>query len=175
MKVLIIAAAALACAASPAMAQTVAHTGGLYGSIGYAATDQSDADLGAIQGRFGARLHPMLGIEGEAGFGVNDADIGDDTSVKLDRQLALYGVGFVPIGTNFEAIARVGYGNTKISVDSPFGDEEGDANSWNFGVGGQFWFTDSDAVRADWTRHNFDDDESGGDLDVWSVAYVRRF
>lgn len=176
MKALMIAAAsaaALTLGATAANAQ--ATEGGMYGSVGYAATDRDDADLSAIQGRFGVKLHPMFGIEGEGAFGIDDEDIGGGASVKLDHQFAAYGVGFLPLGDRFEAIGRVGYGNTQISVEGPGFDEDADANSWNYGVGGQFWFTPSDAVRADWTRHNFDEDDNDGDLDVWSVSYVRRF
>jgi outer membrane immunogenic protein len=175
MKALMIAAsaAALSLGATSALAQ--AQEGGMYGSIGYAATDRDDANLSAIQGRFGVKLHPMFGIEGEGAIGIDDEDIGAGATVKLDHQLAAYGVGFVPLGDQFEVLGRLGYGNTQISVESPFGDADADANSWNYGVGAQFWFTGADAVRADWTRHNFDEDENDADLDVWSVSYVRRF
>lgn len=167
--------AALALGAGAAQAQVA--QGGMYGSIGYAATDRDDANLSAIQGRFGVKLHPMFGIEGEGAIGIDDESIAPGTTVKLDHQLAGYGVAFVPLGERFELLGRVGYGNTKISVDSPLGDANGDANSWNLGVGGQFHFTPSDAVRLDWTRHNFDEEENSADvdLDVWSVSYVRNF
>ena len=173
MKALMIAAsaAAMTFAASAAGAQE----GGMYGSVGYAATDRDDANLSAIQGRFGVRLHPNIAIEGEGAIGIGDEDIGDDTTVKLDHQLAAYGVGFVPLTPQLEVLGRLGYGNTKISVDSPLGEGDADANSWNYGAGAQFWFTGNDAVRADWTRHNFDEDENDADLDVWSVSYVRKF
>lgn len=173
MKALMIAAsaAAMTFAASAASAQV----GGMYGSIGYAATDREDADLSAIQGRFGVRVHPNLAVEGEGALGVGDEDIGPGTTVKLDHQLAAYGVGIVPVTPRFEVLGRLGYGNTKISVDSPVGGGDADANSWNYGVGGQFWVTGNDAVRADWTRHNFDEGDNDADLDVWSVSYVRKF
>ena len=173
MKALMIAASAAAMALGASAAQ--AQEGGMYGSIGYAATDREDANLSAIQGRFGVRLHPMIGIEGEGAIGIGDDDVAPGVTAKLDHQLAIYGVGFVPLGERFELLGRVGLGNTKVSVETPLGDADEDANSWNYGVGGQFWFTGNDAVRADWTRHNFDEDDADGDLDVWSVAYVRRF
>lgn len=177
MKALMIAASAAAMALAATAAHAQATEGGMYGSIGYAATDRDDANLSAIQGRFGVKLHPMFGIEGEGAIGIGDEDIGADTTVKLDRQLAAYGVGFLPVGDRFEVLGRVGYGNTQISVEGPLVEGDADANSWNYGVGGQFWVTGNDAVRADWTRHNFDEDDDAedADLDVWSVSYVRRF
>ena len=102
-------AAAMTFAASAAGAQE----GGMYGSVGYAATDRDDANLSAIQGRFGVRLHPNIAIEGEGAIGIGDEDIGDDTTVKLDHQLAAYGVGFVPLTPQFEVLGRLGYGNTR--------------------------------------------------------------
>ncbi|HYG25379.1 MAG TPA: porin family protein [Caulobacteraceae bacterium] len=177
MKFLMMATSAAALALGATAAQAQVGEGGMYGSLGYAATDRDDANLSAIQGRFGVKLHPMFGIEGEAAFGIDDEDIGAGSTVKLDRQIAAYGVGFLPLGERFELLGRVGYGNTQINLDTPLGEADDDANSWNLGVGGQFHFTPSDAIRADWTRHNFDEEEGAedADLDVWSVSYVRRF
>ena len=48
-----------------------------------------------------------------------------------------------------------------------------DGESWNYGVGGQYFFDDKNGVRADYTRHDFKD--SSTDANTWSVSYVRKF
>lgn len=174
MKSLMFAAcAAAALCALPAAAQDR----GLYGSAGYAATDRDDASLGAIQGRIGARLFPMLGVEGEGAIGVKSDDVtvaGTPVEVELNHQLAAYAVGFVPVTPSFDIIGRVGFGTTEIEASGGGTSVEVDGESVNYGVGAQYFFTDADGLRADWTRHDFTDD-SGGEIDVWAVAYTRKF
>lgn len=176
MKALMIAAsaAALSLTAAPAMAQM----SGMYGSVGYAATDQGDAKLGAVQGRIGARLGGMFGVEGEGAFGIQSDDVdvglGQDVEVKLNHQLAGYGVLYAPLSENFDLLARLGVGTQEIEADFAGSEARADGTSINYGVGGQFFFTPQDGIRADWTRHDFTDDD-GGEIDVWAVSYVRKF
>ncbi len=180
MKTLIASAASAALAiAIPAFAsaQTAPTGTTYYGSLGYAGASVDGYDLGAIQGRLGARFGQHFGVEGELSGGVS----GDKTSiggvpvkVDLQNQAAIYGVGFLPLSPNFDLLARVGYGESKIKASTVNGvSAVGDGNSWNYGVGGQYHFDDKNAVRADYTRHDFQD--SSTNADVWSLAYVRKF
>ena len=92
--VAVVAAATLAVPAI-ASAQDSGITG--YGSVGYSHHDLEGADVGAIQGRLGARFNPYLGVEGELGFGVRKDDIdvaGVKGKAELKNQMAIYGVGF---------------------------------------------------------------------------------
>ena len=169
-------AAAVASLAVPAIAgaQDSGVTG--YGSVGYSHHDLEGADVGAIQGRLGARFNPYLGVEGELGFGVRKDDIdiaGVKGKAELKNQVALYGVGFLPVAPNADLFARIGYGKTEGKVSVPGASAKADGNSWNYGVGGQYFFDDNNGVRADYTYHDFDDD--GGKANVWSVGYVRKF
>lgn len=160
-------AATLAIAA-PALAQDY------YGGVSYSniSTDDIDADLGSVTGRLGAKFTPHLGIEGEASFGVRDDSIGPiDVEPKYDA--AVYGVVSAPISPNFELFARAGYGTTEIDVSGGGLTEEVSGESWNYGVGANYFFDGVNGVRADWTRKDFEDD--GGEADVWSLGYVRRF
>ncbi len=175
MKFLMVAASAVALAAAGAPA--VAQDTGIYASAGYAATDRDDASLGAIQGRIGARLMPFLGVEGEGAIGVKSDDVniaGTPVEVELNHQLAAYAVGFIPVSQNLDIIGRVGFGTSEIEASAGGTSVEADGESVNYGVGAQYFFTGADGVRADWTRHDFTDDD-GGEIDVWSVSYVRKF
>ncbi|KRB40012.1 MAG: porin family protein [Pseudomonadota bacterium] len=170
------AAAALVAAFVPAMAnaQDTSVTG--YGSLGYSHHDMEGADVGAIQGRLGARFGQYLGVEGELGFGVKKDDVsiaGVDGKAKLKHQAAIYGVGFLPVAPNADLYARIGYGTTEGKVTVPGASASVDGDSWNYGVGGQYFFEGGNGVRADYTRHDFTD--GGGEANVWSVGYVRKF
>ena len=166
-----------------ASAQAAANTGSpfsgttFYGTLGYDDTSLDHVNLGAIQGRLGARFGQYFGVEGELSGGVVSDKVnvgGTDVKVKLDSQEALYGVGFLPISPNFDLLARVGYGHTEGtgSVAGVSATARGD--SWNYGVGGQYTFDGKNGIRVDYTRESFQSHGSD-DANVWSVAYVRKF
>ena len=180
MKALMASAASVALAlAIPALAaaQTAPAGTSFYGTLGYAGATVDGFDVGAIQGRLGARFGEHFGVEGEFAGGVS----GDKTTVggapvkvDLQNQAAIYGVGFLPLSPNVDLFARVGYGESKVKASTVNGvSAAADGDSWNYGVGGQYHLNDKDALRADYTRHDFTD--SSANADVWSVAYVRTF
>jgi len=170
------AAAALCALSGVAQAQTAAPTG-VYGTLGYADAHSDGVDLGVLQGRLGYRIMPYAGVEGEGAFGVKNDDIsaaGVTGRAKLDHEVAIYGVGFLPLSDKADLLARVGYGDTKVKVSALGQSASADGNSWNFGVGGQYHFDGKNGVRLDYTRQEFTKDDAGH-ADVYSVAYTRRF
>ena len=179
MKALITAASALALAAllpAAASAQSIPNPT-FYGTLGYAFSDLDHVDLGAIQGRLGARFGQYVGVEGEFSGGVQDDKVnvgGTDVKVKLDSQEAIYGVGFLPVSPNLDLLARVGYGHTEGTGSVAGLSTKVQGDSWNYGVGGQYTFDGKNGVRVDYTREEFTKD-SAGHADVYSVAYTRRF
>ena len=80
-------------------------------------------------------------------------------------------MGFAPVGANTDVFARFGYGNSKIKASAGGVSASDDGDSWNYGVGAQHHFDGVNGVRVDWTRHDFD----GANIDVWAVAYTRKF
>jgi hypothetical protein len=175
MKYLLATAAAVAtltglAAAAPASAQSE-----VTGSIGWSRTDTGDANLDAVTGRI-RWTSGYFGVEGEVsgGVGSDDVTVGGTTfKAKLRDQAAIYGVGKVPMGANADLFARVGYGTSKFSGSAFGGTVTGSEESWNYGVGGEYYFDGKNGVRADYTRENFKN--SVGDADVWSLSYTRRF
>ena len=168
-----LAAAILAPAAASAQDLTPITT---YGTAGYAASEANGVNLGAIQGRVGARFGKYLGVEGEAAFGVNnDKTYVAGVPVKVDetRQVAAYGVGYLPVAPNADLFVRVGYGSTKLKGSVAGTSASADGDSWNYGVGGQYFFNDKNGVRADYTREEFVSD--GPKANVWALSYVRKF
>ncbi|WP_269716435.1 porin family protein [Caulobacter sp. NIBR2454] len=170
-------AAAIAATIAPvaANAQMMGETT-VYGTAGLSRSGADGADLGAVQGRIGARFGQYFGVEGEAATGIdkdhtyiNGVKVGAD----LNHQIAGYAVGYVPVQPNLDLFARVGYGNTEIKSSVAGISTEADGDSWNYGAGAQYFFDEKNGVRVDYTRHDFKND--GGKADVASVAYVRKF
>ena len=76
--------------------------------------------------------------------------------------MGAYGLAKLPIGERFDIFAKAGVARTDFSP----GPNEG---GFAYGAGGDFFFTDHDGIRADWTRHDYND------LNAYSVSYVRKF
>ena len=73
--------------------------------------------------------------------------------------------GKLPIGEKFDIFARAGAARTDFNGPGTGGSDSGFA----YGAGADFYFTQHDGIRADWTRHDYND------LDSYSVSYVRKF
>jgi outer membrane immunogenic protein len=147
-----------------------------YGNLGYTAVDSDDVTLGALGGRVGAKFHPNFGAEAEAAFGVKSDDVnvgGVNVKTKLKYSAAVYAVGFLPVTEQFDLLARVGYGTSKLKASAAGISASDSDESWNYGVGAQYTFDGLNGVRGDYTRHDFG--SNGGDADVWTIAYVRKF
>jgi hypothetical protein len=175
------AAATLIAAASVPLAAHAQNLGTfspvtVYGTIGYAGSNGDGVDLGAIQGRLGARFGNYVGLEGELAGGVKNDHVtvgATDVEVKLRHQEAIYGVGFVPLSPRFDLVARVGYGHQDIRASAAGVSDTGGLDSWNYGGGGQYFFDNNNGLRVDYTRHDFTGNNGGAN--VWSVGYVRKF
>ncbi|WP_425998981.1 porin family protein [Caulobacter sp. DWR1-3-2b1] len=147
-----------------------------YGSVGYGSTRADGADVGAIQGRLGAKLTPHFGVEGEVGVGVTDdkTDVaGVPVNVELKHQAAAYAVGYLPVTPNIDLLARAGYGTTKFKASSGGVSATDSQDSWNYGVGAQYRLDDKNGLRADWTKSEYTN--SKADADTLAVSYVRKF
>jgi outer membrane immunogenic protein len=175
MRNILLASAALALLAAPAMAQTVTSPS-YYGTLGYSQLDGDGANVGAVTGRFGAKFTPYLGAEAEASFGVGHDTVSvgaTDVKVKETYDVAAYGVATLPINPSFDVFARAGYGTTELKASTGGVSATDSAESWNYGVGANYYLDAQNGVRADWTRRDFTN--NGGNADVYSVSYVRRF
>jgi outer membrane immunogenic protein len=157
LKLAIMAGAALI---APAFMTANAQAANVYVNGGYTHFDgDGGAELGAITGRVGVGFGQHFAVEGEASFGVDD-----DGGLELDNELGIFAVGKLPLSPQFDIFARAGVARIETS---PGGEEDGAA----YGVGGQFNFTANDGIRGDWTRHDYD----AGDVDAYSISYVRKF
>lgn len=178
MRNVLLAASALTLIAAPAFAQDQSPE--VYANIGYSVAQISssgfDWDVGSITARAGVNLHPNFAVEGELSYGVDDDTVdvgGGDVTIENEYDLAIYGVAVLPISEQVQLFARLGFGHTEGAVSGGGISESIDGKSWNFGAGGQFMIDGQNGFRADWTRRDFTED--GGELDVYSVSFVRRF
>lgn len=159
-----VAAAAATLVAAPAVAQDIEG----YMNLGYSQIDADGPDLGAAHVRVGATVHQYFGVELEAAIGiVDDGPPGLET--EMDQAGAIYAVAHLPLGEQFELMARGGWGRSQVSA----GGATATDSSWNYGVAGQFNFDENQGLRVDWTRQDFED--LNLQADVYSVSYVRRF
>ena len=122
MRNILLASAALALMAAPAMAQTVTSPT-YYGTLGYSQMDADGADVGAVTGRFGAKFTPNLGAEAEASFGVGSDTFrvgASEIKVEENYDVAVYGVATLPVNANFDLFARAGFGTTELKASATF-------------------------------------------------------
>jgi outer membrane immunogenic protein len=171
--------AALSAAATAAHAQVPMPT--FSGSLGY--TKKEDSNLEAVQARLSARFHPNFGIEGEGALGT-EPNTRIFPSVpqltiknQLRQELGVYAVGYLPVTSNAEVFARIGYGNTwfkRTFAQAPnLAVTKFDADSINLGVGGQYFLDGKNGLRVDYTRQDFS--KGVRTEDSWAVAFTRRF
>jgi len=175
MRNLLLATAAVSLLALPAAAQSV-QSPQYYGSLGYTHLDLEGADLGAVTGRLGAKIDRNFGVEGEVSVGVRDDDLdfaGVPIKVEHEYDAAAYAVGFLPINPQFELFGRVGYGTTELKASAAGLSASEDGESVNYGAGANYLLDGQNGIRADWTRRDFTND--GGEVDTYSLNYVRRF
>lgn len=155
-----LALAAASILVAPALMSAQAQTSGVYVSGGYTHFDgDGGAELGGITGRVGVNFGQNFAVEGEGTFGVKD-----DGGTELDSEIGVFAVGKLPINPSFELLGRVGVSRIETS---PYGDQDGLA----YGAGAQWNLTSADGIRGDWTRHDYD----AGDVDAFSLSYVRSF
>lgn len=175
MRNILLAAVAISAIAAPAFAQSNPEPRG-YGSAGYTHLDGDAASTGAVTGRLGVNLNRYLAVETEASVGVKDDDFtvaGVDGSIKHEWDAAGYVVGKYPVSDKLELFARGGYGHTELKQEIAGGNTDVGGDSWNYGVGANYYLDGVNGVRADWTRRDFRD--NAGEADAYSVSYVRRF
>lgn len=163
-KTMIAVAATCALLAAPAMAQAQ-----VYGTVGYSSinVDDEGVKLGVAQGRVGYDINPNFAVEGEAGFGVKDDSVAG-ANVEMKYQLGVFLVGKAPIGDKFEFLARAGYVSYEVEASAGAVTASDTGTDFAFGLGAQAFITENDGVRGEWTNY-------GGDANLWSISYVRKF
>ena len=165
---------ALATTAMAGFASTAAaQDSNAYINIG---VDAVEFDAYTLSGKLGYKFTENFAIEGQAGFGIADQSVGN-LDVGIDNSFGAFAVASLPAGDNFELFARVGYHFTTFGVSG--GNINADLSSDGFaaGAGGQYFFTQNDGIRAEYTYMDINTTTAGnlGGGNVFSVSYVRNF
>ncbi|HEY0600817.1 outer membrane beta-barrel protein [Brevundimonas sp.] len=173
MRLFILAAVAASAVALPAAAQT-GFKPEITASAGYTrfADGSEDWDGHSVTARVAARFHRYVGVEAEGSLGVGSSEIAG-VDLKMNHTVAAFAVAYLPLSENFDLTARLGYGSTEFeaSVGGATGTES--FSGVAAGIGGQYFFDESNGLRMDVTRHHYDDLDGG--FDAVSFAYIRRF
>lgn len=166
----------------------VAEGPGWYGSAGYGhtsfETSQLDVQVGAIEARIGYQFPGWFGIEAEAAFGVSDYSVTGGGSnrilIELDHSAGAFAVARVPVGSRAAFRARLGYRESRFTLDTrspgdpPFRQSASDGGVV-VGIGGEYAFGDL-GLRADYSRAidatPFRDVDH---TDTLSISIVKRF
>lgn len=157
------------------MAQTVTSPT-YYGTLGYTQLDTDNADLGAVTGRVGAKLHPNFGVEAETSFGVGHDDVNVGVvSGKVEHRydVAGYAVASLPVTSNIDLFARAGYGVTEVKASAAGVAASDHLTSWNYGAGATYNLDAQNGIRADYTYRDFQHDQGGAD--TYALSFVRKF
>lgn len=174
MKIVLASLAAIAIA-SPALAQsaTEGSNQGFSASVGYSHWDADDGNLGAVTARGRYMFTNYVGGEVEASFGVKD-ESGYGYKLSIDNSFAGFAVVGAPVTERFDVFGRLGYATTSFDAEYFGYSGSADIDGVAYGVGANYFFTDSFGVRGDFTKYDGGDDIAGS-ADVFSIAGVIRF
>jgi hypothetical protein len=174
MKIVLASLAAIAIA-SPALAQsaTEGSNQGFSASVGYSHWDADDGSLGAVTARGRYMFTNYVGGEVEASFGVKD-ESGYGYKLSIDNSFGGFAVLGAPVTERFDVFGRLGYATTSLDAEYFGYSGSADIDGVAYGVGANYFFTDSFGVRGDFTKYDGGDDIAG-EADVFSISGVVRF
>ena len=162
-----IAATALVGFAGAAQAQD----GNAYGAIG---VSSYEFDMYGVEAKLGYNFTDYFGVEGQAGVGIisdKETIAGTEFKSSVSHNFAGFGVVRIPASEQFDLFARAGYHTTRVKASSGGISASASDDGFAFGGGGQFNVNDRDGVRLEYTNYDFD----GGNADVYTVSFVRKF
>lgn len=170
---------ALAAGMSAAIILAPAASAQLYGGVGYtvfqADTGAGDANLGTLMGRLGYKASPILGIEGEASFGVQDESfdvLGTTVDVGIENQYGVFAVGMLPVPAIGDIFARAGYASITVDASaSGIGSISEDGSGLAYGAGVMLNFIPFTKLRLDYTKYEAGD----GEFDSLGVSGLFTF
>lgn len=148
-------------------------------SVGISQFDDEDASVAAITGRLTGYFTDYFGVEGELSLGGAEDDIAG-VDVALESMIGAFGVARYPVTEKFDVFGRLGYAASTYNFSSGPDSIDAEIDGVAFGAGALYRFTETFAVRADYTRLEADSvtiagfgnmDVDGG-LDAFSLSIV---
>jgi opacity protein-like surface antigen len=151
--------------------QSFAQGNDAYVSIG---ATTYEWDTVGLDGKLGYNFNEFFSVEGQGIVGLSsDTETigGVEVKTKADYTIAGFGVLRFPVTPELEIFGRGGYHQTGLSVETAGVKVDGDIDGFAYGGGVQYNVSNLNSIRAEFTKLDAD----GGDLDTFSVGYVRKF
>ena len=130
---------------------------GWYAGAGAGQSMVAVGDVAVVDGLGGYQFTPYFGLEGAfTNFGEVDVTGGVG---ELDAEtFSLVAVGTVPFTDRFSAYAKAGFHRWDAEADLPgVGRADDDGTDPTYGLGLQYRFTDTVALRGEYSRFEMDD------------------
>lgn len=175
-----VSALAFAVSANAETAKPAASSASSYFEVGASDAHIQGQNFGAVNFTIGKNLTKFAAGQSEGTFAVEaEGDIGvtnktyNGVHLKVDYAIAGYAVTFLPIGTNTDLIARLGYmrGQVKGSAGGVSATDAESGPAFGFGLR-YFPNGGNSGIRADMTHFSLSHNLKG---DIYQVSYIRRF
>jgi opacity protein-like surface antigen len=194
----LLATGALAQQQGPGLEETGLYGGIAYSFLDLETDSDIGDNTNALTGRLGWQITPNFALEGEASFGIDDGsfdfdaeeedinfddnqdgDLDDALAVTgdigLDYLIGAFGKYTYPISDEFDLFARAGYAFVEIDATAEIAGEEfgfgASESGFAFGVGGAYDVAETQSIRLDYTRYEFED----ANIDGVTIAYELKF
>lgn len=155
---------------------------GAYINVGI---DAVEFDAYNIGGKLGYNFNETFGVEAQGSFGIIDDKeefFGTEIKSGVDSSFGAFGVVRFPVSDEIELFGRAGYHFTKFGFSGEGESITADTDGFALGVGGQYFFSEADGIRVEYSYFDIGSVESDGDEfeadgggDIFSVSYVRKF
>lgn len=181
MKTLLLAGSAALIIAGAASAQQPvqpqAETGPFSLGAGYQLTDVGGNTYHNALVRAGYEFTPFFALEGEGTLPLGDETVtidGVEDSSAIDYSLSTFARVQYPVTETVNLFARGGYTYANVRGSFLGGRSiNSDVDGWAWGGGAEWAFNGPNAVRFDYTHHDYA--AGNGVSDSYGVSYVRRF
>lgn len=129
----------------------VVHADGNYMGADLALFDADPVNPIGIGLRLGRNVNANFAIEGRAGIGIADDDVGG-VDIDVKHYVGLFAKGTIPVSDLFAAYGVIGFSNVKLEA-SAFGGTVSDSESdVSFGIGGQYHVGAMSSIHVEYLR-----------------------
>ena len=132
----------------------------------------AEADVTALVTGLGYAVYDGIAIEGRLGFGVQDDELANGTTVELDNLYGVYLVGHLPLAEMISLHAQGGVARAERTVSSNGLTRPTEAEGLSWAAGASFHLSPSLGIGVEYTQVL---DESTMDLSGYSATVTLKF
>ena len=82
-------------------------------------------------------------------------------------------MGYAPVAPNADLFAKLGFGGSNLDFSFSGAKVNGESQSVNIGVGGQYFFDAHNGARVEYVYHSVTNGDPN--ISTWAISYVRKF